>query len=209
MTVPLTNFLADAFDLESFLFSKPKKYKNSEVMVCKIKNKMNEPVLVQFPKMLLKNDFTEKYISLEFIKETGYTKKVHTFLDKLNDFIIEYVSTNSEKWFGKNIPMEKVKMMYKTDTEPENIKFVFDKSKSELIDKKNEEIGSELLVKGVTLECISQLKYLVFTKDTCFVNWEICTAKLHKKVVKVQNFGFVEDPDDESDSDEEETFTFF
>ena len=58
MSTEHTNFLADTFDLDSFIFSKPKKYKNSEVMVCKIKNKNNEPVLVQFPKMIL-NEYSK------------------------------------------------------------------------------------------------------------------------------------------------------
>ena len=57
------------------------------------------------------------------------------------------------------------------------------------------------------------MKYIVFTKDSCFVNWEICTAKLHKKIERVPKFGFIEDPTDtnnsENESEEENITTFF
>ena len=215
MSTEHTNFLADTFDLDSFIFSKPKKYKNSEVMVCKIKNKNNEPVLVQFPKMLV-NEYS-KFVELEFINETGYNKKVYNFLSKLDEFVIEYISTHSEEWFGKKIPLENITQMYtkfikapKTSDNRCTINFVFDKLKSQIIDKKNDSLEITELVKGVTLECISQMKYIVFTKDTCFVNWEICTSKLHKKIIKVPKFGFIEDPIDNSDNEsDEEIFTFF
>ena len=204
-----TNFLADTFDPETFLFSKPKKYKNAEIMVCKIKNKNNDPVLVQFPKMTIASDYT-KFVELDFTSETGYNKKVHTFLVSLDTFVMGYICQHSEQWFGKLIPMENVKDMY-IPSQPNTMKFIFDKVKSEVINKRNEKVELSEIIKGVTLECISQLKFIVFTKDTCFLQWEICTAKVHKKIARVPRFGFVDDPDDESETEEsdEEIVTFF
>jgi len=215
-----TNFLADTFELDSFHFSKPKKYKNSEIMVCKIKNKNNEPVLVQFPKMTIVQDYRppgSRFVELEFINETGYNKKVYNFLSKIDEHVTEYVHTHSRDWFGKDIPLENLTQMYnkfikapKTSDQNCTINFVFDKTRSEVIDKKNEPLDISELNKGIHLECISQMKYIVFTKDTCFISWEICTARVHKKVVKVPRFGFIEDPADLSDDDsEEESLTFF
>jgi hypothetical protein len=210
------------FDASAFIFSKPKKYKNAEAMLCKIKNTNNEPILVQFPKMTLVSDFigepVSKFVELEFMNEKGYNKKVYNFLSKLDEFIISHVSSKSEEWFGKNIPNENISQMYnkfikapKTSENLCTVNFVFDKTKSQVIDKKNEELNVSELVKGVTLECIAQLKYLVFTKDTCFINWEIRTSKLHKKLIRVPKFGFVEDPEEHSDeeSSDEENVTFF
>lgn len=201
-----TNFLADTFEPESFIFSKPKKYKNEEIMVCKIKNKYNEMVVVQFPKMTLVNDYN-KSLECEFMNEHGYNKKVSTFLSKLDDFIIKYINSHSSDWFGKEIPLENVEQMY---TIVNNLSFNI-KPSSEIINKQNEIIDSSELVKGAIVECISHLKYIVFTKDKCFLRWEVCTAKIHKKITKVQNFGFIEDPADISDDDlsDEETITFF
>lgn len=203
---------------DTFIFSKPRKNKNTEVMVCKIKNKNNDQVILQFPKMTLVSDYhqRDKSIELEFLNEVGYNKKIYNFLSTLDEYLLEHISLHSEKWFGKTIPIENVKNMYinfikvpKTSENKCTLNFIY--NKVELIDKKNEETDISELVKGVTVECISQLKYLVFTKDTCFLNWEIKTAKIHKKILRVPKFGFIEDSTDHSDDElsDEEIITFF
>jgi hypothetical protein len=203
-----TNFLADTFEPESFIFQKPKKYKNAELMASRIKNKHNESVIVQFPKMT--SDDYNKMLELEFTSETGYNKKVKKFLLNLDDFVTDYISTQSEKWFGKTIPIENVKNMYKPCVNENKVKFVFNDT-TELIDKREERLDTSEIVKGVTLECICLLKYLIFTKDSCFLHWEICTAKVHKKIQRVPLFGFIEDTDDQSDNEEltDEIITFW
>ena len=203
-----TNFLAEFYDIETFQFSKPKKYKKTDFMVSKIKNKNKDPVLIQFPKMKIK-ELEDSKLSMEFVNETGYTKKVVSFLSKLDTFIVNYIVTQSEAWFDKSIPLENVKNMYKKD---DFVRFVYDKSKTQVLDKKNEPQSIDELQIGVTVECIAHLKYIVFTKDTCFFHWEICTAKLYKQLLRVPKFGFVEDTLDNSDnelSDEENIVTFF
>ena len=204
-----TNFLADTFDPESFIFSKPKKYKNAEIMGSKIKNRNNDPVLVQFPRMNVLN--LSKTLELEFVNETGYNKKVISFLACLDSFTTNHIFTQSEKWFGKNIPMECVKQMYNVCVKENRLKFVFDNSKSQLIDKKENILSTAEIIQGSVVECICLLKYLIFTKDSCFLHWEIDTAKLHKKIQRVPRFGFIEDLDDQSDNElsDEENITFF
>ena len=204
-----TNFLADTFVPESFIFSKPKKYKNAEIMGSKIKNRNNEPILVQFPRMNVLN--FSKTLELEFVNETGYNKKVQTFLSQLDSFTMDHIFTQSEKWFGKNIPLENVKQMYNPCIKENKLKFVFDISRSQLIDKRENSISTAELIEGVVIESICLLKYLIFTKDSCFLHWEIDTAKLHKKVQRVPRFGFIEDLDDQSDNElsDEENITFF
>ena len=54
-------------------------------MGSKIKNRNNEPVLVQFPRMNVLN--FSKTLELEFVNETGYNKKVISFLQLLDSFI--------------------------------------------------------------------------------------------------------------------------
>ena len=62
------------------------------------------------------------------------------------------------------------------------------------------------------MENVSQLKYIYFSKDTCFTVWEIISAKLYKQMEKVQAFGFIDDPSDittEESDDEIDTHSFF
>jgi hypothetical protein len=189
------DYLVTSYDISSFTFSKPKKV--GDHMISKIKNKDGENIFVQFPRMLVVSEENSKNVQLEFTAQTGYNKKVDTFLDDLDNHVIDYVTKNSEDWFGKKV---KVSKMYKRK------QLQFNLSKAE-ITYKGEEV--EHVNKGVKLECIAQLKYIVFSKDSSFVSWEINTAKMHKKVLRVGKFGFVDDPDDKGDISDDDEIGFF
>lgn len=207
-------YLIENYDLSQFSFSKPKLYKNSNVMVSKIKNKERD-LLIQFPKMEVVSDYV-KYLELEFKTETKYNKKVYDFLSNIDNVIMEHISSNSKEWFGKKIPHGNIATMYnnfikppKTSESSCTLNFTLSKE-SNLIDKKNEKIEITDIKKNNLVQCIAQMKYLVFSKDTCFVTWEICTAKYFKKNKKY-SFAFIEDPDDVSIEDEDniDIKTFF
>jgi hypothetical protein len=157
---------------------------------------------------MLSSDYG-KTIELEFMNNNGYNNKVKEFLSKFDEFITNHMSNKSDEWFGKNIPVENILQMYKKTVCDNKIRFII--SKGEIINRNNENLETTEIVKGVILECICQLKYIVFTKDSCFLHWEICTAKLHKKVSRVKKFGFIDDPNDQSDDElsDEESITFF
>ena len=121
------------------------------------------------------------------------------------EFFSIYLRDIIEEWFGKNIPIESIKNMYKFTPE-NNVKFVLDKCK--LVDKTETEIEVSELIKGNLLECISHLKYIVFTKESCFITWEICTARFHKKIKKAPKFAFIEEENSDSEP-EEEIIQFF
>jgi hypothetical protein len=187
--------LVDSIKPETFIFSNPKQHNNYKI--CKLKTADKEPVLIQFPKMSVLT--FSKFAELGFVGETGYTRKVIDFLKQLDCFIVEYLHSKSEEWFGKQIPMEKLSEMYVPFKSP--FKFT---NKCELSE---DSISEESLIEG-----IAQLKYLVFTKETCYFQWELVTAKVHKKAQKViKKSLFIEDPDDISDDEisDDETFTFF
>ena len=101
--------------------------------------------------------------------------------------------------------------MYNHCVKENRLKFVFDNAKSQLIDKRENVLSTAEIIQGSVVECICLLKYLIFTKDSCFLHWEIDTAKLHKKIQRVPRFGFIEDLDDQSDNElsDEENITFF
>jgi hypothetical protein len=177
-------------------------------MICKIKNKSKEAVFIQFPKMKTISDYTN-CMELEFTSETGYSKRVVSFMERLDAFVADLIVEKSMDWFGKSIPKENIESMYRHSIVDKRIKIVFEKSRSQLIDKQNETITFDQIAKENILEAICMLKYIVFTKDTCFLHWEVAKAKLYKKTQRTENFAFIEDPDDESDDEFENSITFF
>ena len=186
--------------LENIVFLKPKKY--SEYLVSKVRCS-DEDFVIQFPKMII-SDISEKSMELEF---TNNFKEMYNFLKKLDTFIINNVQINSEEWFGKIIPADSIKKMYnsfikapKSTDNKCNLNFGFkihkNQNKTLFLDKKGNEIDFSQLTKNETVECIAQLKYIFFSKDTCFPAWELISLKLYKKIEKVPKFGFIDDPDD-------------
>ena len=168
--------------------------------------------------MTLAEDPEEKSISVEFINTKGYNKDVYNFLSALDTYIIENVSKNSEEWFGKAIPLKSIKKMYnpfikapKTSDSTSSIDFGIKYHKNQVktmfLDRKDNEISYSHFKKNEIVECIAQCKYIFFSKDTCFPAWELDSVKIHKKMQKVPEFGFVDDPDDKVikvESDDEE-----
>jgi hypothetical protein len=196
----MENYLVDNYDVSSFQFTKPKKY--GEHMISKLK-KNGDDLFIQFPKMLVVSEDNSKKVELEFTSERGYSKKVYNFLAKLDDYIVEYIINNCEEWFGKKIPIvsEMYNKFIKAPKTSENKCTIHFNVKGEITYKGE----LEDIVKGQLLECISQIKYIVFSKDTCFVTWEICNAKIHKKILRVPKFGFIEDVEDNEENEENET----
>jgi hypothetical protein len=224
----MENFLVDSYDLDNILFTKPKKY--TEYFVSKVKYKETEDLVVQFPKMVINEDPSEKNIEFEFTSSKGYNKVVYNFLRSVDKFTINKINQNSQEWFGRSIPTESVKKMYnsfikapQTTENKSTVNFAIKKNKNEVngvngvqsvfIDRKGNEIDYSQFKKGEIVECIAQFKYIFFSRDTCFAVWELVSAKLYKRIEKVPKFGFIDDPDDrpkvESDDEEIENLSFF
>jgi hypothetical protein len=199
-------------NFEDISIAKPKKYEGyylSKVSNCEI----------HFPKMeiLSAND---KIIELEFLNSHS---EIYDFLSKLDNYIMNCISEKSEKWFDKHIPLNGVKSMFnkfikapKTSTSGCSIsiglKMQRGKLKSILVDNRDNEIDISDFKENMKMENVSQLKYIYFSKDTCFTVWEIISAKLYKQIEKVQAFGFIDDPSDittEESDDEIDTHSFF
>jgi len=210
----MCDYLVSNYNIEDIQFSKLKKH--GEYMVCKVKYSGND-FFIQFPKMKLVSDFS-KNIELEFSNNSKYNKEVYNFLSILDEHISNYIFKMSEDWFGKKIPIENIKKMYnnfikapKTTNDNCTMNFVLKSEKGkidcDLLDNKNNQLDPTDFTIGTEIECIAQLKYILFSKDNCFTVWELCTAKLNKRINRVKQYGFIEV--EESDSDNEETFTFF
>ena len=203
----MDSFLVDSYNIENIKLSKPKKC--GEYYVSKVKYNLGEEdtdLILQFPKMTLSED-PEESISVEFMNNRSYNKEIYNFLSSLDTYIIEQTCKNSEEWFGKEIPLKSIKKMYnpfikapKTCEARCVLNFGMKYHKNELktlfLDRKDNEINNKYFKKNEIVECITQCKYIFFSKDTCFSAWELVSAKLHKKMQMVPKFGFIDDPDD-------------
>jgi hypothetical protein len=196
----MENYLFENYSLDLIEFSTPKKH--SDYFVSKIKYSKDN-LYIQFPMMQIIS-FSEKDINIEFNKTNvnTYSSRCYDFLSKLDQFIVDKISSNVVEWFGKDIPIEVLKKMYnsflkapKTSESYVNMLISITKN-SKFYDSKNREISLEDIKKGMYTESICQLKYLMFSKDTSFVVWELLSSKNYKKVNKVKQYGFIDDPDD-------------
>ena len=214
----MSRLVESYLNFEDIVITTPKKY--TDYLVSKIKYNGKEEFVVQFPKMTISDDVTEKNIELEFINTKGYNKEVYNFLRNLDQFILKSVQQHSQEWFEKSIPMDSLKKMYNGFVKPpqttENrstVNFAISTKRSLFFDKKGNEIDYSRFERGEIAECIAQFKYIFYSKDTCFPVWELVSTKLHKRVEKVPDFGFVDDPDDqrevESDDEDLKDFKFF
>ena len=186
----MENYLIDNYSLDSLHFSKPKKH--SEYYYSKIKYSLDKDLVnfnIQLPIMGITN-INDKNVSLEFINNniSEYSKKCYNFLTNLEGIIIDNIYLNVTEWFGKEIPKESVKKMYN----------------SFLKAPKNSESNVGMTI-NINKSKICHLKYLVFSKDTVFLVWELLSCKVYKKINKVKQYGFIEDPEDYSLEDPEET----
>jgi len=206
----MDDYLVSNYNLQDIILQKPKK--NGEYFVSKVKYSGND-FFIQFPKMKISTSF-EKNVELEFSSNSKYSKEVYNFLSTLDSHIIESIANKSEEWFSKKIPIEHINKMYNKfikapKTLNDNCTMNFIVKACEFLDKKNNPIDISEFSIGLDVECIAQLKYVLFSKDTCFTYFELHTAKLHKMVNKVKQYGFIESEPESESEDEEISFTFF
>jgi len=212
----MDSYLVDCYDLTQISFSKPKKY--GEYLASRVKYNGSDELYIQFPKMKITN-INPKGIELEF-GTNRYNKKMFTWLSKLDEFITETVEANSKEWFNKELSKSQITQMYnKCIKAPKaldgqcTVGFAIS-PKTVLLNSKNQEILLDSFKELKEVECISQLKFVVFSKDTCFLSWEVCTAKLDTRLKKVPQCAFIEDPDDcniesEETNEEQLSLCFF
>ena len=206
----MENYLVDNYSLESLHLSKPKRH--SEYYYSRVKYSLNKELInvnIQLPMMKMTN-INNKGITVEFMStHSEYSKKCYNFLSNLESIIIDNIIKNTTEWFGKEIPMESIKKMYhpflKAPKNAEsNVSIDININKSKFYDSKNREILLDDITNNLNSECICYLKYLVFSKDTAFLVWDLLSCKVYKKTNRVKQYGFIEDPEDFTQEDTED-----
>lgn len=213
------SYLISNYSIDDISITKPKK--TGEFLVGRIYHLKNEPVIIQFPKMKLIKEISEddSFVELEFVnnKKSSYNDSAFNFLLTLDSKIVEYSQNNTTEWFGKNIPADVLKKMYNNfikapkDTSSNcTVQFKVKIKELVLTKTRNKEALLSEFKKDSLVECLGRMKYLLFTKDTYHVIWELMGMKLDSRIKRVQKYGFVEDST-ESDSNEEiiQDYSFF
>jgi hypothetical protein len=201
-----TDYVVDNYSIDSISFS-GKLRKQGEYLISKVKYK-NADLTIQLPKMKIKDILENKNIELEFTGSSKYSKTVQTFLSKMDEHILNNIFKNSEEWFNKKIPMDKLESMYTKIVKESALSCTIKKATSNssscvLVDNKNNELNLEDYKKDSVVEGICRMKYIVFSKDRCFTVWDLIVMKLHRKMQKVPKFGFIEDDPEDNNSDNE------
>ena len=140
----------------------------------------NEPLLLQTPKMICKNNLNElieKKTNLE-IEPLNMDFSFYDFLVNLDDKNIKETFKNNTNWFGKEIPLEQISDMYKRTSIPikKNSKprysfkvpIVKDKIQCQLYDQKKICLEAEKVIKDTEISLILHIKGLKFLKNNYY-----------------------------------------
>ena len=219
------DFLVNNFNVDNIKITKPKKI-NDQYLLSKVKYETSENDIklnIQFPKMKITH-IENNNIILNFEQKNGsYTNKCIEFIKQVEEKVIDVLFTNSLKWFGKEIPKESIIKMYKPMiNENLDMKFVLSKQINGT-DFNGNEIGNikEELKLNTLIENICIMKYLMFSKETVFILWEIQSIKLNKKKNKVikkdskhsdfayySKYNFIDFNDSDSEDEDSENLEF-
>ena len=199
------DYIVDKYSLDNFKISKPKQVKNKYVSKVTIDS---EELIVQFPKMVI-NDITVDSLTLEFDNNSSsYSQKCYNFLGKLDSLILQHIYSNSPEWFGKQIPMDSIKNMYNSFLKaPKNVDSSVNitlavTKKSLFFNYKNKSMDFSDINNTYSCAVIAKLKYIIFSRDNAYSIWELLSAKNYKKINKVKEYGFIDDPEDSVSNEE-------
>jgi len=171
-----------------------------------------------------------------------YTRLTKELFTKIDNYNIEYIAGKSEEWFNKKLTVENISSMYKPIIEEGDstieINYSFDEKffdeksfdeksfdeksfdeksfdeTNKLTDHKGNPLDYSLLEPNDYMECIVKIKFLVFSRESSYLIWELCKMKkCQKRIQRVKKYGFIEDPSTEDVpeyiSDNETSLTFY
>lgn len=185
-------------DCESIVINHPYKH-NDEYYVGEVYyNK--EPFLIQTPVIAFKG-IEDSTVELLLDKSTLKS------INRIDNFIIKYLSEMSSEWFQNELTVEETRDIYKS-----SISFPIDEydvaslrlkcsPKFKVYDKYNPEIEPNRVSQGTPLIALIKLSYIVFYKHTCIPQWECMSLKLKPKL-KLDTCAILEETSDNEKSED-------
>ena len=191
--------------------------KKGKYFISKVRNGKSN-VVVQFPRMTISKgwDRSQENFELEWSKMSGYGNDVYDWCQELNHKIIQSVYEGSSSWFGKEIPQEHIEEMYRNFIRTPKksggnmwmkvVPYVKDDNLlTTFFNSRGRELDCSEFKTGNFCVPILKLKYLIFTKDTCQIIWEIHSSKIYRPKKPVLKYSFKDEGnlDDADDCDDD------
>lgn len=203
--------LPNEIDLKKLNYTKPIAEKGYYRSIVKY-DEGNDELLIQTPPLLIKN-IDDTSIELEIIKNKKH-ENIYKILRSLEELSISNIYNQSPEWFGKQIPIEKIKLMYKSyffNPETLNGNFIvrFKKHKKlKIYDDDKNEVDINNISIGNNVVCILYINGLLFGKSSSKLDIRIFQMKLIPEPPKLEGCQVDENDSDieEEDNKEEEDY---
>ena len=103
--------------------------------------------------------------------------KTSKHINKISEELIKQTSEKSEKWFGKQINLKDCQTLYQNALVDEKLHCFYDEN-SRFYESKNKEVEHNELNKELTGISLIKCAYVIFTKSSFFIRWEIMQFKI-------------------------------
>tara|TARA_B100000902_G_C27235917_1_gene877403 strand:- start:113 stop:700 length:588 start_codon:yes stop_codon:yes gene_type:complete len=104
--------------------------------------------------------------------------KTSKHINRISEELIKQTSEKSEKWFGKPINLKDCKTLYQSAL-VDNVKLhCFYDENSRFYERKNNDVQHNELNKELNGISLIKCAYVIFTKSSFFIRWEIMQFKI-------------------------------
>ena len=169
------------------------------------------PILIQMPKThcIEDIDFTDKSLSSSHFKVRGSkSEQFKQYMDKLDEWVVEYICKNSEQLFNKNITKDNLISKYiGSVSDNDNIKLYLPRTsrgvKLNILDADKEPINIMSFKTGDIMRSVIRCRKVIIYKREIFPQWEMVMVNLKEKKVEEPKQCMIEIDSDEDDDETE------
>ena len=162
-----------------------------------------EPMVIQTPVISFKK-YNNTHI--ELLLDHSMLRGIN----KIDNYIINQISDNSQEWFGSELSIEEIRDIYKS-----SISFPLDEydvaslrlnysDKLKIYDKYNPHLELKHLEQNIPVIGLIKLNCIVFYKHTCVPQWEIISMKLKNNITNKLKSCVIADEENETEEDNDE-----
>ena len=204
----------DDVDIDKINYTKPEKNGQSYFSSISYGDSFN-PFYIQTPKLICKTDISNmkgKKVPYLDVEVPPGKMNIYDFLLSLDDNNIKKTVTNSEEWFGKEIPLQAIDDMYRRTTKPfkknttPQIRLRLPLIKNEIrcgvYNQKRIFVGTDEVKEGSEVVLILHIRGLKVLKTTYYCDCYVTQIKLFQE--NESKFNIIKDYSILDEEDEEE-----